>query len=152
MANPHPVYKPENLTAPRFKPGQSGNPNGKPRNRVAEYRLKIMGRKRAKAYFGIGNFEAQEWYEYLRTASTPELTTLAKDETAPVFARTYARAILFDMKAGKTTTIDKISEKLDGKATQRVEHTGADGGDLIPARTLTKEEARELMENLGNEY
>lgn len=35
---------------------------------------------------------------------------------------------------------------------QNTEVTGKDGKDLIPARTLTKEEARELLRDMGNEY
>lgn len=135
-----------------FKPGQSGNPKGRPKNRVAEYREKIMGRKKAKKFYGIGAFEVTEWYESLLTMDLPDLKLLAQDDTAPALARTYARAIIFDMNAGKTNTVDRISEKLYGKAIQRVEHTGADGSDLMPARTLTKEEAKELLEGLNDEY
>ncbi|MFS0489901.1 phBC6A51 family helix-turn-helix protein [Leadbetterella byssophila] len=35
---------------------------------------------------------------------------------------------------------------------QSTEVTGKDGKDLIPAKTLTKEEARELLRDLENEY
>ena len=137
---------------PAWKKGESGNPKGRPRSRVAEYREKIMGKKKAKKYYGIGAFEVTEWYEALLTMDLPELKLLAQDDTAPALARTYARAIIFDMNAGKTYTVDRISEKLYGKAIQRVEHTGADGSDLMPARTLTKDEARELFNELEKDY
>ena len=60
--------------------------------------------------------------------------------------------ILSDMKNGKTTTLDKLRERQYGKPTQRMELTGKDGGDLIPARTLTKEEAAELFKTLNEKY
>lgn len=142
----------EQNLCPPWKKGQSGNPKGRPRNRVAEFRERIMGKKKAKKYFGIGAFEVTEWYEVLITMDLPDLKLLAADDTAPALARTYARAIIFDMNAGKTSTIDRISEKLYGKAIQRVEHTGADGSDLIPAQTLTKDEARELFSELEKDY
>lgn len=56
------------------------------------------------------------------------------------------------MKNGKTTTLDKLRERQYGKPTQRMELTGKDGGDLIPARTLTKEEAAELFKTLNEKY
>lgn len=135
-----------------FKPGQSGNPKGRPRSRVPTFRTKIMGKNKARRYYGISATEIMEWYEFLITADLADLKLLAQDDEAPALARTYARAIIFDMNAGKTNTIERISEKLYGKAIQRVEHTGADGADLIPARTLTKEEAQELLGNLETEY
>lgn len=135
-----------------YKQGQSGNPKGRPRSRVAEFRERIMGKRKAKKYYGIGAFEVTEWYESLLTMDLPDLKLLAQDDTAPAFARTYARAIIFDMNGGKTTAIDKISEKLYGKAIQRIEHTGADGSDLLPARTLTKDEAKELLGDLEKDY
>lgn len=149
MANPNP--KRENL-AQRFQPGQSGNPNGRPRNRVKEFRERIMGKKKAKKYFGISAFEVTEWYEALITMDLPDLKLLAADDTAPALARTYARAIIFDMNAGKTTTIDKLTAKLHGKAIQRIELTGANGSDIVAPRTLTKEEAKEFIGELEKDY
>ena len=145
------MAKEENLTAPRWVKGQSGNPKGRPKNRVREFREKILGKKKAKAFYGIGALEMAEWYETLLTFDVPSLKALAKEDTAPALARTYARAIIIEMGSGKTYTVGGLSDKLYGKAVQRVEHTGADGSDLLSARTLTKEEAAELMRELDKE-
>ena len=112
---------------PAWKKGESGNPKGRPKSRVSEFRVKIMGKAGAKKFYGISATEVKEWYELLLTADLSELKALAAEETTPALAKTYARAIIADMNAGKTSTIDRISEKLYGKAIQRVEHTGADG-------------------------
>lgn len=140
----------ENLRAP-WKPGESGNPKGRPPNRVLRYRQKILGKSKAKKFYGISSTELMEWYETLITLDLPGLKLLAQDDEAPSLPRSYARAIIFDMNAGKTTTIDKLSEKLYGKAVERIEHTGADGSDLIP-RTLTTQEAQELLKDLEKDY
>ena len=61
-------------------------------------------------------------------------------------------AILFDTKHGKTTTIDKLRERQYGKTVQKVELTGKDGADLIPARILTKDEIGDLLSQLEKDY
>jgi len=150
MANMNP--KIENLTAPRFEKGQSGNPKGRPRSRVDGFKVKLMGRSNAKKFYGITPFELSEWYETLITLTFSELKALEQNEETPALIKNYIRAIISDMSAGRTTTVDKIVERLYGKAIQRVEHTGADGSDLMPARTLTKDEARELFNDLEKDY
>lgn len=135
-----------------YKQGQSGNPKGRPRSRVDGFKVKIMGKANAKKFYGITPTELQEWYETLITLNIAELKALLSNENTPALICTYTRAIITDMNAGKTTTVDKIVERLYGKAIQRVEHTGADGSDLLPARTLTKDEAKELLNDLEKEY
>jgi hypothetical protein len=56
------------------------------------------------------------------------------------------------MKSGNTKTLDKLRERQFGKAIQKVELTGKDGADLMPARVLSKAEAKELFENLNNDF
>lgn len=137
---------------PAWKPGTSGNPKGRPKSRVDGFKTKIMGKANAKKFYGITPMELQEWYETLITLNLAELKALLQDETTPALICTYTRAIITNMNAGKTATVDKIVERLYGKAIQRVEHTGADGSDLMPARTLTKDEAKELFNDLEREY
>lgn len=144
---------PENIRPHQFKPGQSGNPKGRPKSRVPEQLVKIFGSKaRAKKFYSLSAVEIDEWEAAILTFSVSDLKLLAKWEDAPAYPKGLAIAVLRDMSNGKTTTIDKLRERQYGKPTQRMELTGKDGGDLIPARTLTKEEAAELFNSLNEKY
>lgn len=137
----------------QFKPGQSGNPKGRPKNRVPEQLIQIFGSKaKAKKFYCLSAGEINEWEAVILTLSADDLKVLAKWSNAPAYPKGLAIAVLSDMKNGKTTTLDKLRERQYGKPTQRMEVTGKDGADLIPARTLTKEEAKELFANLQNDY
>ena len=136
-----------------FKPGQSGNPKGRPKSRVPEQLVKIFGSKaRAKKFYSLAAGEIDEWESAILSMSANDLKLLAKWDEAPAYPKGLAIAVLNDMKNGKTTTLDKLRERQYGKPTQRMEVTGKDGGDLIPARTLSKEEAAELLKSLNEKY
>ncbi len=137
---------------PAWQQGTSGNPKGRPRSRVDGFKVQLMGKANAKKFYGITPFELSEWYETLITLTFSELKALEQNEETPALIKNYIRAIITDMNAGRTSTVDKIVERLYGKAIQRVEHTGADGSDLMPARTLTKDEAKELFNDLEKDY
>lgn len=143
----------KDIEAHQFKPGQSGNPKGRPKSRVPEQLVKIFGSKaRAKKFYSLSSVEIDEWEAAILSFSTNDLKLLAKWDAAPVYPKGLAIAVLSDMKNGKTTTLDKLRERQYGKPTQRMELTGKDGGDLIPARTLTKEEAADLLNSLNEKY
>lgn len=143
----------KDIEAHQFKPGQSGNPKGRPKSRVPEQLVKIFGSKaRAKKFYSLSAVEIDEWEAAVLTFSANDLKLLAKWEDAPAYPKGLAIAVLSDMKNGKTTTLDKLRERQYGKPTQRMEVTGKDGGDLIPARTLTKEEAADLLKALNEKY
>lgn len=143
----------ENIIPHQFKKGQSGNPKGRPKSRVPEQLVKIFGSKsKAKKFYSLSGSEINEWEATILTLSADELKVLAKWDKAPAYPKGLAIAVLSDMKNGKTTTLDKLRERQYGKATQHVEVTGKDGAELIPARTLTKEEAKELFTALNSEY
>lgn len=149
MANMHPDTS---GLRPKWAKGQCGNPKGRPRSRVEGFKVQLMGRSNAKKFYGITPMELTEWYETLITLTFSELKALEQNEETPSLIKNYIRAIITDMNAGRTSTVDKIVERLYGKAIQRVEHTGADGSDLMPARTLTKDEAKELFNDLEKDY
>lgn len=143
----------KDIEAHQFKPGQSGNPKGRPKSRVPDQLVKIFGSKaRAKKFYSLSSVEIDEWEAAILTFSANDLKLLAKWEDAPAYPKGLAIAVLSDMKNGKTTTLDKLRERQYGKPTQRMEVTGKDGGDLIPARTLTKEEAADLLKSLNEKY
>ena len=143
---------PQNIEPYKFKPGQCGNPKGRPKNRVPGLLAKVMPKSKAKKFAGLTNEEVDSWEVALLTMQLDEITNLAKEPEAPVYVRGLAMAILTDTKKGETKTIDKLREHVFGKTKQTVELTGANGNDLIPARVLTKEEAKEFLSELENSY
>jgi hypothetical protein len=135
-----------------FQKGTSGNPKGRPPSRVPDAIKVVLGKKKAKKFYKLNEVEVNEWEAAVLTMSTNELKTLASWEDANSYAKGLAMGVLFDMKNGNTKTIDRLRERQFGKAVQKVELTGADGASLIPARVLSKAEAKELLENLNNEF
>ena len=149
MSNPNPNTL--GLKSP-WQKGESGNPKGRPPSRVPEALKNILGRKKAKKFYQLNETEINEWEAVVMTMTTAELKALVGWEDCNSYAKGLAMGILFDMKNGNTKTIDKLRERQFGKAVQKVELTGKDGADLMPARVLSKAEAKELLESLNNEF
>jgi hypothetical protein len=135
-----------------FQKGQSGNPKGRPPSRVPDALKVVLGKKRARAFYQLNEAEINDWEAAILTMTASELRALASWEDASSYAKGLAISALFDMKNGSTKTMDKLRERQFGKTVQKVELTGAGGADLIPARILTKEEAKDFLQELKNDY
>ena len=95
-----------------FKPGQSGNPKGRPKSRVPEQLVKIFGSKaRAKKFYSLSAGEIDEWESAILSMSANDLKLLAKWDEAPAYPKGLAIAVLNDMKNGKTTPLDKYRDR-----------------------------------------
>ena len=109
-----------------FQKGQITNPKGRPRNRVPEYREKLMGPDKAKAFQGISRDEYFSWYETLLALNIDELKDLESNAEVPMFVKTYARAMVADMNAGRTTTVDKMVDRINNRSEQnRAKESGS---------------------------
>ena len=88
----------------------------------------------------------------LLTLTLDELKSLREKKDTPIAILVIADAILGDLENQQLSNVEKLLDRTFGKAIATTEITGKDGKDLIPpARTLTKEEAKELLNSLNNE-
>ncbi len=144
---------PENIEKYKWKKGQSGNPKGRPPNRVPEQLIKIMGKAKTRKFYSLSNEELNMWERTVISMNFEQLNKLAKWDKAPAYPRALAMTILFETQNFKTTTIERLRDRQYSKVAEKLEVTGKDGESIISqARLLTKGEAVELVKMLENDY
>ncbi len=138
--------------APPWKPGQSGNPKGRPKSHIGDT-LKALFGKSARKIYHLTQAELDEWDAVLISLNDSQLKALIQMESVPSYPKNQAVAILTDMKNGRTTTVERLAERLyNRRAPKRVELTGKDGADLVAPRVLTKEEAAAFIDKLNEDF
>lgn len=142
----------ENIEPYKFKKGVSGNPKGRPPNRVPKTLEKVMSRTKAKKFTGLSIEEINDWETALLTMQLDEIKNLAQENEAPIYVRGLAMAILSEAKNGVSKTLERIRDHVFGQAKRTLEVTGANGNDLIPARVLSKDEVKELLNDLEQNF
>ena len=136
---------------PRWQPGQSGNPGGRPR-KITKALRSLFG-DQARRYYNLTEAELDEWDGLLISLTTDQLRAIIQLDSAPAYPKAQAVAILTDMKNGRTSTVERLADRLYNRHNpKRVELTGKDGADLVAPRVLTKEEAAAFIEKLNEEF
>lgn len=140
-----------NIKGHEWKPGQSGNPAGRPKNRAREYFNKILTKASLKKSEGLTIEEINTIEKKVLEVKMSDLQVMAKSADCPAYLKTLCMAILIDMKNGKSDTIDKLRDRQYGKVKQQIEITGKDDAPLMQ-QPLTQQQAKELIERLEQEF
>lgn len=108
-----------------YQPGESGNPNGRPPKTLTWLNKELTG----QGYERVKAAEAMEAMELLLGLDAEKLTELVHNAEQPILVRTLAKRLLGNQAHD---LIEKMLDRVHGKAKQRMEHTGEDGAVLFP--------------------
>lgn len=92
--------------------------------------------------------DAQKLQRYLYFCSKAELEKMSRNSDLPIAIVAQIKAIITELALGKTDQIDRIYERLFGKATQPMELTGANGTPLIPKEPMSRKDFENLITEL----
>lgn len=95
----------------RFKPGQSGNPSGRPKKKPLTEALERLGAK-----------------------------AVPNDETGRVNWDLVAEGLLTGAIAGKAENFREAADRIEGKLTDKIQHSGEVSYHIEPTRPQTREE------------
>lgn len=134
-----------------WQKGQSGNPKGRPKDRVKAALKVIMKSKKAmQEHTDMSLTEVNDWERLILSLTRKQLEHLGALENLPVYPVLLIKAIMGDFKHGKTSTVDSIRDRQFGALAKRIELTGAGGEALMP-RELSVKEAKDFIDNLEKE-
>jgi hypothetical protein len=107
--------KPENIVKHRFKKGQSGNPDGRPRKNYSD----VISELRAKGYKPPCKSEYFDMIGMLLVMNEEDLQDFAKDSNKPYWIRSIA--IDLNNKNMRQKITSDHRDWLFGKASQKME-------------------------------
>lgn len=140
-----------------FKPGQSGNPAGRPKgsknkvNRIPELLKSVLGAKKAAEIDGLSMDEVDTIENLILALGIKELNKLGASEQSPAYLTTLSRAAIMDMKNGRTKVMDLLRDRQFGAVKKEVDVT-TNGGSLGAPTTMTPEEAKAVLKKIEEEY
>lgn len=100
----------------QFKPGESGNPNGRPPKLLSH----ITQELKQEGFEPVTNAQVLEAYGMLINLDEARIKAIITNSAHPMFLRIVAKAMLGNKG---TEMIEKMLERAYGKALQAVDHT-----------------------------
>lgn len=139
----------EALREHQWKPGQSGNPNGRPKGakrRIKELLESLLTVKQINENTTLEECDIEAIEKAILSLDTPALQAIAKSEKTPVYMRTLAMAAMWDMKNGKTGTMNLLRDRQFGAVKKQVDVT-TKGESMVP-QSMTPDEAKDLLKRI----
>ena len=97
---------------PRWKKGESGNPNGRPRKWISE--LKESGYKSS---------EVNDCILVMLSITIEELADVYKNPKSTILEKTVANALKRSLEKGSLYSIDTLLNRAIGKPKESIDHT-----------------------------
>lgn len=139
-----------NLEEHKWRKGQTGNPNGRPKNRVKILLQQILPKNKLKKSGALTLDEINTIEQSILALELSDLQVLAKADETPAYAKTLAMAAIIDMKNGKTSTMSLLMDRQYGKPQQNIDITS--NGKTLEQVPLTRAEQAEYLKHLEEEY
>ena len=136
----------KNIEGHQWPKGVSGNPNGRPRSRVKELMEGLLTVKQVKENTMLDDKEIAAIELMVLSLDTSALQAIAKSEKTPVYLRTLAMAAMWDMKNGKTGTMNLLRDRQFGSVKKQVDVT-TNGESMVP-QSMTPDEAKDLLKRI----
>lgn len=139
----------EALERNKWPKGVSGNPNGRPkgtRNRVKELLDGLLTVKQVKDNTRLEQNDIDAIEQVVLSLDTPALQAIAKSDKTPVYMRTLAMAAIWDMKNGKTQTMNLLRDRQFGAVKKQVDVTT--DGKPMTGQSMTPDEAKEMLRRI----
>lgn len=128
-----------NLEKGTWKKGQSGNPKGRPKNRVCAILKNVLSLKQrgrmSSRMTEMTNEEIDTAEKAILALQLSDLQLLAKADETPAYAKALAMAAIMEMKNGKIAALDRLRERQYGAIKQQVDIT-TNGKDMAAAETI----------------
>jgi hypothetical protein len=103
---------PRNIVPPRWKPGESGNPKGRPKKPVLQ--MKIAGYKLA---------EINDTIQSMCSMTADELKKIWENPQATILEKTIASALRKGIEKGNLDSVETLLNRVYGKPKEKVDIT-----------------------------